>query len=102
MVAGETYKIFFRDVLDCLRALFGEPEFVPHLVFLPERHYADSDHTVRLFHDMHTGKWWWAAQVRLETVLSRLHIPCADVLCIEGSGVTNSWCDHYACDYIVR
>lgn len=65
-VAGETY---FRDVLECLRSLFGDPEFVPHLVFLPERHYADSDRTVRLFHDMHTGKWWWATQVSQCTVV---------------------------------
>jgi hypothetical protein len=31
---------------------------------VPERHYADEDETVRLFHDMHTGKWWWDTQVR--------------------------------------
>lgn len=67
-VAGETYEIYFRDVLDCLRALFSDPEFAPHLVFLPERHYADPDHTVRLFHDMHTGRWWWGVQVRLSSV----------------------------------
>jgi hypothetical protein len=32
-------------------------------VFKPERHYADADKTVRLFHDMHTGRWWWGTQV---------------------------------------
>ncbi|KAJ7248067.1 hypothetical protein C8J57DRAFT_1522618 [Mycena rebaudengoi] len=32
----------------------------------PERHYADEDHTMRLYHDMHTGKWWWATQRELE------------------------------------
>lgn len=62
-MAGETYEIYFRDVLDCLRSLFDDPEFVPHLVFLPEHHYAEPDHTTRLFYDMHTGRWWWGVQV---------------------------------------
>lgn len=57
-VAGVAYDVYFCDVLDCLRALFSNPKFAPHLIFLPERHYADFDHTVRLFHDMHIRKWW--------------------------------------------
>ena len=63
LVGGEAYDVYFRDIIECIQALFGDPEFAPHLVFLPERHYADADHTQRLYHDMHTGKWWWAAQV---------------------------------------
>ena len=63
VVAGEVYDVFFRDVIECIRALYGEPEFARHLVFLPERHYEDADHTVRLHHDMYTGKWWWGIQV---------------------------------------
>lgn len=64
-MAGEAYDVYFRDVIECIRALYSEPEFARHLVFLPERHYADSDCTMRLFHDMHTGKWWWSAQVSM-------------------------------------
>lgn len=66
VVASEAYDVYFRDVLECVRVLYSEPEFARHLVFLPERHYADPDHTMRLFHDMHTGKWWWTAQVRIQ------------------------------------
>ncbi|KAF7373988.1 hypothetical protein MSAN_00611700 [Mycena sanguinolenta] len=46
------------------------------LVFAPERHYADADKTVRLYHDLHTGKWWWATQVicmRMTLELRSLH-----------------------------
>lgn len=64
-VAGEAFDVYFRDVIECVRALYSEPEFAAHLVFLPERHYGDPDCTMRLFHDMHTGKWWWAAQVSI-------------------------------------
>ncbi|KAI0667134.1 hypothetical protein C8Q78DRAFT_1070858 [Trametes maxima] len=35
-------------------------------IALSERHYADADKTIRLYHDLHTGKWWWSVQ-RLET-----------------------------------
>jgi hypothetical protein len=43
--------------------LYSDPDFADFLVFAPERHYADEDQTVQLFHDMHTGQWWWDTQV---------------------------------------
>lgn len=64
VVAGEAFEVFYRDILQCIEALFGDPEFAPILLLLPERHYGDSDRTVRVYFDMNTGKWWWATQVR--------------------------------------
>lgn len=61
-VGDETLDVYHRDILECVRALFGDPEFSPNLVFVPERHYADNDKTVRVYGDMHTGKWWWNMQ----------------------------------------
>ena len=55
--------MYFRDVLECVQALYGDPELAPILVFAPEHHYTDADKTDHLFHDMHTGKWWWETQV---------------------------------------
>lgn len=63
--AGEAFDVYFRDVMECIKALYSDPEFAPHLKFAPERHYADEDGTQRLFHDMHTGRWWWNTQVSL-------------------------------------
>jgi Plavaka transposase len=57
-------EVYFRDVIACLRALFGNPDFAPILVFAPEKHYTDELRTARLYHDMHTGRWWWSTQVR--------------------------------------
>ena len=74
VVAGEVYDVFFRDVIECIRALYGEPEFARHLVFLPERHYSDPDKLQRLFHDMHTGKWWWAVQVSIYSRHRKLQV----------------------------
>lgn len=46
--------------MDCIRSLYGNPEFAPYLVFAPERHYSNGD---RVYHDMYTGRWWWDTQV---------------------------------------
>ncbi|KAH8085426.1 hypothetical protein BXZ70DRAFT_1045629 [Cristinia sonorae] len=66
VVDGHAYEVYFRDVLECIQSLYGDPNFAAHLVFKPERHYADPDQTIRLYHDIYTGKWWWAAQEQLD------------------------------------
>ncbi|KAI0629511.1 hypothetical protein C8Q77DRAFT_1235654 [Trametes polyzona] len=66
VVAGQAYEIFYRDVLACIQALYGDPEFAGLLVFAPEKHYCNADHTVRVFFDLHTGKWWWETQKEIE------------------------------------
>lgn len=66
IVAGEAFEVFYRDILECIRALYGDPEFADVLVFTPERHYADADHTVQIYFNMHTGKWWWSTQVCIQ------------------------------------
>lgn len=63
IVAGEVFDVYYRDILGCIKALFGDAELAPNLIFCPERHYLDEDKTIRLYGDMHTGKWWWATQV---------------------------------------
>lgn len=73
VVAGEAFEVFFRDVIECIRALFGDPEFAPLLLLAPERHYKDANHSERVYFDMNTGKWWWATQVSC----SASHIVCA-------------------------
>lgn len=65
VVAGEAQEVYFRDILQCIESLYGDPQFAPILLLTPERHYADEDHTVRVYFDMNTGKWWWAMQVRV-------------------------------------
>jgi hypothetical protein len=41
-IGGETLQFHFRDILDCIRGIYGDPEFVRDLVFAPERHYSRS------------------------------------------------------------
>ena len=63
MQSGEAVELFSRDIIECLRALWGDPEFSKDLIFEPERLYADEDMTIQNFHDMNTGNWWWDTQV---------------------------------------
>ncbi|KIJ08418.1 hypothetical protein PAXINDRAFT_18442 [Paxillus involutus ATCC 200175] len=63
IVAGEVLDFYMRNILECAAALYGDPQFSNDLIFLPERHYADEDQTQRVYHNLHTGKWWWQTQV---------------------------------------
>lgn len=63
MVGSEVCEVFYRDVIDCIKSLFGDPNFTPFLRFAPEKHYTDDTKGIRMYHDMHTGRWWWATQV---------------------------------------
>ncbi|KAG1873158.1 hypothetical protein F4604DRAFT_1654403 [Suillus subluteus] len=66
IIANEAFDVYYRDIIECIKALFSDPNFADFLVFAPERHYADEDETVHLYHEMHTGKWWWNSQKHLD------------------------------------
>ncbi|KAI0056075.1 hypothetical protein BV25DRAFT_1814750 [Artomyces pyxidatus] len=65
-VAGETFEFHYRDPLECVKTLYSDPAFAPYMAYAPERHYTDADHTVRVYNEMHTGKWWWRVQLAIE------------------------------------
>ncbi|KAH9015234.1 hypothetical protein EDB85DRAFT_2076369 [Lactarius pseudohatsudake] len=75
LISDETLHFYYRDIVQCIRALYGDPEFARDMVFTPERHYTRHDRTCRVYSDMHTGDWWWAVQTSLET-----HRPGATVI----------------------
>src|SRR5882757_4207273 len=53
-IGGETLDVYHRDIVECIRALYGDAEFAPHLVFKLERHYVDQDRITQIYSDMHT------------------------------------------------
>ncbi|KAJ7061787.1 hypothetical protein C8F01DRAFT_1013173 [Mycena amicta] len=75
VVQGESFDLYSRNIIECVRALFADTNFSPYLVFRPERHYTDTDKTIRLFHEMHTGRWWWSTQKEVEA-----HKPGATII----------------------
>ncbi|KAJ3765439.1 hypothetical protein FB446DRAFT_655309, partial [Lentinula raphanica] len=67
VVQGQAYEVYFRDILECVKSLFGDAEFAEYLKFAPERHYEDAQCEQQLYHDMYTGQWWWSTQEKLDT-----------------------------------
>jgi hypothetical protein len=65
MVGTEVCDVYFRDVIACVRALFADPDLTPYLVTKPEKHFTDGrgGRRTQMYHDMHTGNWWWSTQV---------------------------------------
>ena len=43
MLAEKAFNIFYRDIMECICALYGDSEFVHHLIFVPEWHYVDKE-----------------------------------------------------------
>ncbi|KAF8220705.1 hypothetical protein L208DRAFT_1188589, partial [Tricholoma matsutake] len=66
IVAGEVFELFCRNIIECIKALWGDVDFAEHLLVEHEQHYVDVDQTIHLYFDMHTGKWWWCTQRELE------------------------------------
>lgn len=64
-MAGEAFEVYYCNILSCIKALFGDPEFTPDLLLAPECHYTDKDQKVHVYFEMNTGRWWWKVQVRL-------------------------------------
>jgi hypothetical protein len=77
-LGGEMFDVYFRDIMLCIRALYSDPAFAPYMVYAPERHFVDETEEVGMFHDMHTGRWWWSAQVQYSCFEHLL--PCSDLL----------------------
>ncbi|KAJ7021153.1 hypothetical protein C8F04DRAFT_1195762 [Mycena alexandri] len=66
IVDNEVFHLYSRNIIECIRALYGDSDFAPYLFVAPERHYIDKEKTIRMYHNMHTGKWWWATQEEVE------------------------------------
>jgi hypothetical protein len=45
--AGESYDLFMRNIIQCVKSLYGDPEHAQYLAIVPERHYADANKTIR-------------------------------------------------------
>ena len=64
VIGGETLELYFRNILSCIRTIYGDPELAQDLVVAPERHFTNIEQTDRVYSEMHTGDWWWSVQVR--------------------------------------
>ncbi|KAN0075394.1 hypothetical protein V8E55_011417 [Tylopilus felleus] len=68
VVAGEAFDVYIRDIIECIKSLFGDSEFTPHLLLRPKRHFTDSKKQENAYLDMNTGTWWWKTQQEIESM----------------------------------
>lgn len=61
------HEVFYRNPIDCLRAVLGDPAFKDYISYAPEKHYAEATRTTRMYTDMKTGDFWFEVQVRLHS-----------------------------------
>ena len=71
-IYGQEFSLHYRDIVQCLQGLIGNPEFTDHLIIVPERHYVDAEKNIRVIDEMHTGDWWWSVQVCFNFVYTSL------------------------------
>ena len=63
-IGHETLHFYHRNIIECIRTLYGDPEFVRDMVFVPEHHYTDRERTCWVYSDMHIGDWLSSSRVR--------------------------------------
>lgn len=59
----ETMEVWYRDPIECVRELIGNPLFRKLLAYAPERVYRDKHGRMRHIDEMWTADWWWNLQV---------------------------------------
>lgn len=60
---NEKFFVQYRNVLDAVKALLGDPELAKHLVYKPSKVFTDPSRESRIYSEMWTGKWWSEVQV---------------------------------------
>jgi len=68
---NEPQIFFYRDIIECVKFLFGNPKFRDSMVYEPYELY-EEDGKTRVYHEMYTGKCWNELQVSCEGIDKRL------------------------------
>lgn len=62
----EDLELWYRDPVEVVRELMGNPMFRHDMRYAPERVYQDSCGEKEVVNEMWTAEWWWKMQVSLE------------------------------------
>ncbi|KAG2747731.1 hypothetical protein P692DRAFT_20737370 [Suillus brevipes Sb2] len=60
----ERHMVQYRDPLEAIRTLLGNPAHAETIVYKPCKVFSDESKENRIYSEMWTGKWWHALQVR--------------------------------------
>lgn len=59
----EPHLIQYRDPLEAIRSLLGNPTHNDDIVYVPKKIFSNRNKEKRIYNEMWTGKWWHAVQV---------------------------------------
>ncbi|KAJ7127996.1 hypothetical protein C8R44DRAFT_548014, partial [Mycena epipterygia] len=62
---SERLDLWWRDPVECVAELIGNPAFKDAMRYAPQRLYADKEGDVEVIDEMWTASWWWEIQKRL-------------------------------------
>jgi len=90
--------LFYRDALDCVEYLFGNPVFADKIDFCPVQLYHNSEQTICMYTKWMTGNVAWEMQARScsfspNIVLHHLTLPL---------GNPSRWCNPPRCYPLLR
>ncbi|KAF7378421.1 hypothetical protein MSAN_00268700 [Mycena sanguinolenta] len=61
----EQCELWWRDPVECVKELIGNPIFREIMRYAPEKLYADPGKQVEIVNEMWRASWWWEIQKRL-------------------------------------
>ena len=59
----EELELWYRDPVECIRELVGNPMFQDAMKYAPEKLFEDKEGNDEVVNEMWTGEWWWKLQV---------------------------------------
>ena len=68
-VTKEPLTLYYREAIECVKYLWGNPLFSGHMDFIPRREYTDEERTERLYNEMMTGDRAWSLQANPFTLM---------------------------------
>ncbi|KAF5328932.1 hypothetical protein D9758_016819 [Tetrapyrgos nigripes] len=58
----ETLELWYRDPMECIAELMGNPMFCNVMKYAPEKLFLDLGQEIEVVNEMWTGSWWWDRQ----------------------------------------
>ncbi|KAJ7815457.1 Zn-finger domain-containing protein [Mycena leptocephala] len=58
----ETLELWYRDPVDCIRELIGNPVFRDVMQYAPQKVFEDAAGKSEVINEMWTAAWWWKLQ----------------------------------------
>jgi hypothetical protein len=72
MPVAENVELWWRNPVDCVQDLIGNPAFRENLSYVPQKVFTTGSGTTRIYDEAWTGDWWWMTQVSTQLPLITL------------------------------